>query len=253
MFAKKRINEIAEYLRIHHAAKVSELSEIFEVSEVTIRKDLSVLEDENLIEKSFGGAIWKEQSISSEIDNDIKMITQRDEKIQLAKEVISEINNGDTIFLDAGSTNNILVDYLNVFTELTIITNDLLIAIKLTENPNFRLIFVGGEISRVSKASVDYMTTKMLLNFNLDISILGCDSFSVKDGASTTSMDKATLKNTAMSIASKSILLTTSDKYYRRGLVKFAQLNEFDKIYTNNTFDDVRKFKDLEDISFIFC
>jgi len=253
MFAKKRINEIAEYLKVQHSATVAELSEKFGVSEVTIRKDLLVLENDNLIEKSFGGAIWIEQSISNEIDNEVKMITRREEKIKISKKVILEINNGDTVFLDAGSTNNILVDHLRSFSELTVITNDLLIAVKLTSIPGFKIIFAGGEISNVSKASVDYMTTKTLLNFNLDISILGCDSFSIKDGTSTTSIDKAILKSTAISIATKSILLTTSDKYYRRGLVRFAKLNEFDKIYTDDSFNNIQQFRELENVAFEFC
>lgn len=252
MFAKKRLNKISEYLKTKQSATVSELSDEFDVSEVTIRKDLSLLESESLIERSFGGAIWIGQSISHEIANEVKMVSHKKEKRAIAEKVISEINEGDTLFLDAGTTNNILIDYIKDFSNLTILTNDLLIALKLTDIPDFRIVFIGGEISNVSKATIDYMATKMLLNFNVDLAILGCDSFSIESGACTTSVDKATLKSTAISIASKSILSATSDKYYRRGLVKFAELNEFDKIYTDDSFNDSQSFKELDDVAIDF-
>lgn len=248
MFAKKRINEIADYLKVNQSATVVELSKEFKVSEVTIRKDLSVLENEKLIERSFGGAIWISHSISNEISNEVKLVSKEKEKRQIAEKIVLNINEGDTIFLDAGSTNNILVDFLDEISNLTILTNDLLIALKLTKISNFRIIFIGGEVSNVSKATVDYMATKILLNFNIDLSILGCDSFSIESGACTTSVDKATLKSTAISISNKAILSTTSDKYYRRGLVKFANLNEFDQIYTDDSFSDVQSFKELDDV-----
>lgn len=248
MFAKKRINEIAGYLKTNYSATVAQLANQFNVSEVTIRKDLSILEDEKLIERSFGGAIWLDHLIANEIPSEVKMVSREHEKRSIAEKIVKEIEDGNTIYLDAGSTNNILVDFLDRFSNLTILTNDLLTAIKIAEYTTIRIIFIGGEVSNVSKATVDYTATKMLSNYNVDLSIMGCDSFSVQTGACTTSVNKATLKSTAMSISKKVILSTTSDKYFKRSLVKFAQLNEFDKIYTDNAFIDTKAFKEHDDI-----
>lgn len=253
MFAQNRINQIAEYLKKNQSATVSELSKKFSVSEVTVRKDLSVLEADNLIERSFGGAIWIGHSISNEISNEVKMVSRKEDKARIAKKIISEINEGDTIFLDAGSTNNILVGFLNEFSNLTILTNDLLIALKLSGFSKFRIIFIGGEVSNISKATVDYMATQNLSMFNVDISILGCDSFSINNGACTTSVDKSALKSMALSISSKSMLSTTSDKYSRKGLVTFAELSDFDKIYTDKSISNMQDFKELEDVAIEFC
>lgn len=253
MFAQKRINQISEYLKVRQSATVSELSKKFNVSEVTVRKDLSILEADNVIERSFGGAIWIGQSISSEISNEVKMVSRKEEKVRIAKRIILDISEGDTLFLDAGTTNNVLVNFLKKFSNLTILTNDLLIALKLSDLSNFRIIFIGGEVSNISKATVDYMATQNLSNFNVDLSILGCDSFSINSGACTTSVNKAALKSMAVSISSKSILSTTSDKYSRKGLVKFAGLSEFDKIYTDDSISDGQRFKELEDVTIEFC
>jgi DeoR/GlpR family transcriptional regulator of sugar metabolism len=253
MFAQNRINQIAEHLKKYQSATVSELSEKFSVSEVTVRKDLSVLEADNLIERSFGGAIWIGHSISNEISNEVKMVSRKEDKARIAKKIITEINEGDTIFLDAGSTNNILVSFLKEFSYLTVLTNDLLIAIKLSGFSNFKIILIGGEVSNISKATVDYMATQNLSMFNVDTSIIGCDSFSINNGACTTSVDKAALKSMALSIASKKLLSTTSDKHTRKGLVTFADLSEFDKIYTDNSISNIQDFKELDDVKIEIC
>lgn len=252
MFAKKRINQIAEYLKVHQSATVVELSKKFDVSGVTIRNDLSILESDHLIERSFGGAIWIGQSISNEISNEVKMVSRKEEKARIARRIILDISEEDTVFLDAGSTNNILTDFLKSFSNLTILTNDLLIALKLSELSKFRIIFIGGEVSNISKATIDYMATQTLSNFNIDLAILGCDSFSEK-GACTTSVDKAALKSMAISISNKSILSATGDKYSKRGLVRFSSLSDFDVIYTDNSISGVQIFKELEDVKIEFC
>lgn len=253
MFAQKRINQIIDYLKINKSETVSELANIFKVSEVTIRKDLSILEKDHLVEKSFGGAIWIGNAISGEISSEIKMNSHKEEKEKIAKKVVTEIKEGDTLYIDAGSTNNTLSDHLLSFSSLTVLTNDLLIAIKLTNNPDFRVILLGGEISNISKSIADHLASKILQNFNVDLSVIGCDSISLSGGAYTSSMNRASLKNTAMSIASKKILLATSDKINRKGLVKFTDLNEFDKIYTDDLIDEINQLNDLEDINIEVC
>lgn len=252
MLAKKRIDQITNYLKEHQSATVTELAEAFNVTEVTIRKDLAVLESNQLIERVFGGALWIEQSISNEISYDIKKVSRVAEKTRIAKEIIKEINNGDSIFLDSGSTNNILAGYLKEFSNLTILTNDLLIALKLSDLAKFRIIFIGGEVSNLSKATADNSTVQNLSMFNVDLSILGCDSFST-DGACTTSVNKAAVKSKAISISNKCILSTNGDKYSRKGLVRFAELQEFDKVYTDNSIQDVVELNEMEDVTIKFC
>lgn len=251
MFAKERINEIIDFLKRKHSATVTELAEKFEVSEVTIRKDLSNLEQSNLVERSFGGAIWIGHSISSEISNEVKMESKNKEKKDISLKAVEYVSEGDSIFLDAGSTNFTLLQPLTRFSNLTVLTNDIYIANKLSDYQNYRVIFTGGEISNVSKASTDSIASKVLSNFNVDVSFLGCDSFSMDSGVCTTSPDKAYLKQTAMRIANKNILLATSDKYYRRGLVKFSDMDKFDVIVTDSEYnhEDIHfltnKFKEI--------
>ncbi len=246
MFSKKRRVEIANYLREKKSATVSELAVKFDVSEVTIRKDLNILEEEHLIDRPFGGAIWIGNSINAEINSDIKLTTHIDQKNKIGKQVVAEVNNGNTLFLDAGSTTNILVEYLTDFKELTIVTTDLMIALKLLQQTDFKVIMNGGEISRTTKSVKDYTAVKMLERYNVDIAFIGCDSFSENDGVCTTSSEKAAIKSTAMSIANQSLLLSTSDKFYKRGFFKFAELEDFDKLYVSKPFNDRAEFNGLE-------
>lgn len=252
MFTKKRINMVMNYLRERKAATVSELAKEFDVSEVTIRKDLNILEEDKMIERSFGGAIWIGHSLNDEISTDIKLTTLIDEKIRIGEKAKIEVNDGETLFLDAGSTNNIFVDHLVSFRQLTIITSDLMIALKLLKETDFKVILIGGEVSKISKSVKDYSAVEMLERYNVDTAFIGCDSFSEIRGACTTSSEKAKIKSTAMSIANKVILLSTSDKYYKSSLMKFAKLDEFHKLYLSNPFKNVDKLKDLN-LEIILC
>lgn len=245
MFTKKREHLVADYLRRKKSATVSELAKQFDVSEVTIRKDLNQLEKENLIERSFGGAIWIGHSLNEEVSSEIKLTTQIEEKIRISEKAKEIINDGETLFLDAGSTNNILVDSLSIFNNLTILTTDMMIALKLLNETNFKVILIGGEMSKISKSAKDYTAVEMLKRYNVDKAFIGCDSFSEKSGAFTTSTEKAIIKATAMSVANQVILLSTSDKFYKRSLVRFAQLEDFDQLYLSEPFKDVHKLSEL--------
>lgn len=245
MFTKKRENMVADYLRRNKSATVSELAKQFDVSEVTIRKDLNQLESDNLIERSFGGAIWIGHSLNEEVRSEIKLTTQIDEKIRISEKAKDSVNDGETLFLDAGSTISIFVDSLNIFNHLTILTPDMMIALKLLNETNFKVILIGGEMSKISKSAKDYTAVEMLKKYSVDKAFIGCDSFSVKSGTYTTSTEKAVIKSTAMSIANQVILLSTSDKFYKRSLVKFANLEDFDQLYLSEPFKDIKKLSEL--------
>jgi DeoR family glycerol-3-phosphate regulon repressor len=165
---------------------------------------------------------------------------------------VEEVKSGETLFLDAGSTNNIFIDYLMDFNELTILTPDLMSALKLLQQTSFKVIVVGGEVSRATKSVKDYTAVEMLKRYNVDSAFIGCDSFSPETGACTTSSEKAVIKRAAMSIANKVVLLSASDKFYKRSLLQFADLEDFHKLYLSEPFEDVDRLEELN-IDIILC
>ncbi|KAA9301247.1 DeoR/GlpR transcriptional regulator [Aerococcus sanguinicola] len=239
MLAQERLDRMADYLKLGQSATVKELAQEFGVSEVTIRKDLNELESKGLIEKVFGGAIWlgPEQLIRSEIKPDVKADTRQEDKARLVEAVLENISLGDSLFLDNGTTNRLLVAKCRQYYEvLTIITCDLNIALEATQAPNYRVILLAGELSNLSQTSRDFAEVDRLRAYRVDTAIMGCDSFS-KEGVYTTSNEKAALKSSALGIANHRILLATGEKSRRRSLLRYAEMASFDHLYTSQDAD----------------
>ena len=136
--------KILEYIREDGHAKVQDLSRLFEVTDVTIRQDLEVLETMGYIQREHGGAFLKDVG-SFARTGIIQNQSNLDEKSEIAQKAVSLINDGDCIILDSGSTTTEIARRLREKKDLTVITNALNIAMILGEFHNINLIVTGGE------------------------------------------------------------------------------------------------------------
>ncbi|WP_243343942.1 DeoR/GlpR family DNA-binding transcription regulator [Anaerococcus sp. AGMB09787] len=251
MFAIERQEKILRIVKKKKSISVDELSDIFKVSNVTIRKDLKELEDKGFILRTFGGAVIKEV-ITSEIPYNNRKTDYIEIKKELASTVCKYITDNISIYLDAGTTTFQVCEYLLGFHGLVIITNDILIASYLFNNDleknNNQLIMLGGGVSNKSGSCCDSVTLSTIDKFRTNISIVGCDAIDIKTlDIFTSSADKATLKSKAAKIGNKSILLTGSDKCEKLGLYKFGNCDDFDFVITdNNNNNFIKKLKEKE-------
>ncbi len=140
----QRRKDILNLIQEDGHAKVQKLARIFNVSEVTIRQDLEVLEQMGYIQREHGGAFLKDVG---DFAKNFKLFNQghMEEKQELAKKAVKLINEGDCIILDSGSTTTELAKLLVNYHNLTVATNALNIALLLGENPGINLIVSGGE------------------------------------------------------------------------------------------------------------
>src|SRR5665648_688899 len=160
MFILKKIEK-------EEQVNVSELSQRFLVSEVTIRKDLRHLEKKNFLIRSRGGAM--KQSL---INTDLSIYDRRKQNIKL-KEAIGKaaavlIRDGETILLDTGTTIMELAKQLPKKIDITVITNSVDITFRLAEYPNIRVIMPGGILRRNSLALVGEQAAESLRNYYCD-------------------------------------------------------------------------------------
>ena len=144
MLPNQRREKIFEMLTEGGSAKVSELSRIFKVTEVTIRQDLEKLEAEGLIVKEHGGAFLK--NVAEQVRN-IALVHQEnlDKKERIAQKCLEFIESGDTSILDSGSTTTEIAKKLKGLKNLPVITNALNIAHILGTEPSIEVIMTGGE------------------------------------------------------------------------------------------------------------
>lgn len=250
MFALERREKIYDYILKNGNVTVLELSKKLNVSEVTIRKDLSFLESQGFIDRTFGGAIVKSQIIRERNYNE-KEKHKIDEKNLVGKKAAEFVKPNSTIILDAGTTIMEMAKNITNIQDLKVITNDLKVALYLSNFSNIEVTVIGGKLSIKSKECLGVETCKMLEKYNASACFLGCDAFDITGGFMTTNIEKMYLKQMFMEISGKSFLLTTSDKYEQKSLVKVSDFNKLTGIIVDK--QSKKLIKDFEKFNIDNC
>lgn len=166
--------EIEQKVKRLGRVSVSELAEEYGVSTMTIRRDLARLEQEGLVTVEYGGAILKQHSLV-EADMTQKQTEFLDEKRRIARAACDFVRDGDSVFVDAGTTACEVARLLNQRKGLQIMTNSLLAANVLAANGENRLTMCPGEYRAMSMAFMGQMTDEFLESFRFDVLFLGVE------------------------------------------------------------------------------
>ena len=236
MFAEERQREISVILHENGSVKVNELSEHFNVSEATIRRDLQEMESKKLLKKTHGGAV-KIDVTNFEPSFMDKKDERSEEKHCIAKYAAGMIKNGDTIILDSGTTTLELCK--NIIAEnITVITNSIDIAAELTSRSDVKLILTGGMLRPTTRAMVGYVCEKMLKNFRVDKVFLGANGVSLTSGVTTPDITEAQAKKAMISSSNKVILVADSSKLEN---ICFSVICPITEVSTIITSGDISK------------
>ena len=225
--------KILEILDIQGQIKIKELSEIFNVSEVTIRNDLTKLEEKDLLIRTRGGGI-KTQWVS--IDYHLKEKAKRHliEKQAIGKKTIELIKDNDTIILDSGTTTLEVAKNLSIFKNITVITNALNIISQLIHYPNIKVIVLGGNLRNSSLSMIGPIADVNLKNYYCDKFIMGVDSINSQHGISTPTIEEAHLNRLMIDISKEVIVVTDSSKFLRRSFAFIAPITKINTIVTDS-------------------
>jgi DeoR family transcriptional regulator, fructose operon transcriptional repressor len=242
LFVEERKMKILEYIGERRKATVTELCDRFRVSSATIRNDLRDLEALGRLIRTHGGAIVKSKT-GLEPDMNQRRVQNQAAKRQIAEAALRLIEDGDTIILDTGTTTMELARLLVQRNDVTVVTNDLNIALALEEVESVRLVFMGGAVRKHFHCTVASggISSTVLSELTVDKAFMGVNSFSCEKGASTPDIPHADTKKLMMSIAAKVILLFDATKMGRSSFVLFAPLDRVDTIVTDSIRDDDRK------------
>jgi len=250
MFTLERREKIYDYILMNGNVTVQELSKKLDVSEVTIRKDLSFLEKQGLIDRTFGGAIVKSPIIQEQnyIEKE-KYMTN--EKHLVGKKAAEFVKPNSTIVLDAGTTIMEMAKNIVNVEGLKVITSDLKIGLFLSNFSNIDVTLIGGKVSMKSKECIGVETCKVVEKYNADACFLGCDAFDTNGNFMTTSIEKTYLKNTYMSISEKSFMLATSDKYGKKSMMKVSNFKNLTGIIIDS--QSSKLIKDFDKLNIDNC
>ncbi|WP_082235325.1 DeoR/GlpR family DNA-binding transcription regulator [Halobacillus massiliensis] len=228
MFMEERKAQILEYLRHLSRASVHDLSQQFNVSESTIRRDLKELEETDNIKRTHGGAILL-QPVSFEASIGDRQKGYIAEKQAIARKAVEFINPGDAILLDSGTTTYELVKELKSFTNLSIVTNSIIIMQELADLPGLEVMLLGGILRRETSALVGPFAEQSLNMIRIDKSFIGTNGIDVKEGIITTpNLTEARIKRMMITNSRQTILLTDHSKIGKLNFAKVADLSEID-------------------------
>jgi DeoR family fructose operon transcriptional repressor len=234
MLAHERRTQILKKLNENRYVQVSDLAEEFDVTTVTIRRDLDEMEEEDLLIRKRGGAIRVNPGVSMEMPYNIKQHEMVDEKERIAQQALKFIEDGDTIILDSGSTTYSLALLLNSRTRLKVVTNDLKIAIKLSENPQIQLICTGG-VARTSVYSLEgSIAESFIRDIKVDKTFLSTDAVHPNGVISNVNMEEVAIKRAMIESADQNFLLADSSKFNKSGFFKVCDLGEVDVLITDD-------------------
>ena len=240
MFLDERLEKILEILKNEKKVKVADLAVKFNVSEVIIRKNLKRLEQEGKLKRTHGGAILlKELAHSSTLEI-------------IARKIIENIQNGETIFFDITSINYIAAEYLaNSQKEITLITNMPSITTHFNKNSKIIIIMIGGEYNKEIGGNVGIEAINYIKKYNVDKAFVGSAGIDLEAGkVMNFEANDGNTKKEIMNISKKIFLATEYRKLGILGNYKFSNLSDFDTfICEKDKKDFLESYKKIFDIS----
>lgn len=239
VFAQERQEEILHLLRRDGKVVVKELSCYFKVTEDCIRKDLTALESQKLLQKTYGGAIpLRIKAYNAAIAE--RLHSNQEAKALIAEKAFEEIQEQDTIFLDISTTNMLLAEKLSRSDKrVTVITNMIDIVMVLNRPDNqISVICTGGELSKFANGFIGAMTISSILNYKPHKAFIGSCGVDITDKSVTTvDLDDANTKKAIIKNSKKIYLIMENNKFYHDAPYKFSNLQYIDAIITNNLPD----------------
>lgn len=237
---------ILELLNKHGQVDVGTLSRELGVSEVTIRNDLTKLEQKNLLIKARGGAL-KVDRVANDISIQDKNKQHLEEKQRIGKAATGLIEAGDTIILDSGTTTMEIARNLSKDIPLTVITNALNIAEQLAEHQNMNVMVPGGVLRKNSLSLVGSTAEVGFRNFFCDKLFLAVDGFDMAHGLSTPNVEEAYLNRIMIEISKQVIVVADASKFHKRSFAFIAPLSGVDILITDSRIqpEDQIKFENM--------
>lgn len=216
---------------------VVSLCKELKVSSVTIRKDLKLLEDKQLLFRTHGGATQNNPYMTDRPVNE-KEKMQSAEKMRIGAKAAELIESNDAIVIASGTTVQALAKNMQNKEGFTVITSSLNVALELINNPAIEVMQLGGQVRRSSSSVMGIYAETILKDFFCTKFFLGVDGIDLEYGLTTTSSMEAHLNKKMMNASQKTIVLADSTKFGKRGFGKICGLDEIDHIITDSNVSD---------------
>lgn len=228
MIPLERQRSILRQLEQQPSVSIADLVQELDVSHMTVRRDIRRLEELGKV-ISVPGGVSRPERLALDLSHEVKEGLQPAAKQAIARKAAGQVQPGNVVFLDAGTTTLAIARELAEVPQLVIVTNDLAIALAVCESGNSQLYFVGGSVDKSNQSSQGSTAAAQIAQFNVDVAFVSTSSFDLR-GISVPSDAKQAVKKAIRAGAVRTILASDSSKYGRVASLQALKLTDFDAI-----------------------
>lgn len=240
LLTEERHQLIMELLHTKGTVRIQELVEKLDASESTVRRDLSFLEKRNKLKRVHGGAALLKRK-REELSMTEKSLRNLPEKRKIGAYAASLVEEGDCIFLDAGTTTYQMIDHLSA-KDITVVTTGITHLEPLL-NKGIATYIIGGFVRGVTKAVIGQTAIQALSKFRFDKTFLGVNGVHYEYGFTTPNPEEAAVKSAALKLAQSVYVLADDSKFHEVTFSEIAPLKEAEIITTLTDQEVLEKFQ----------
>ena len=231
-----RVSAILERLAVDGSVNVGDLARSFGVSAATLRRDLQMLEDQKLLQRTHGGALA--QDVAYELPVRYRSGQQRSQKQQIARTAVSRVPYEPVVVgLTGGTTTSEVARLLAERSGLTVVTNALNIAAELAMRPRVKLVVTGGVARPESYELVGPLAEQTLLGLNMEVAVVGVDGIDAEGGLTTHDEVEGHTNATMIRRAKRVIVVADGSKVGRVHLAGICPVAAIAELVTDSTAD----------------
>jgi DeoR family transcriptional regulator, fructose operon transcriptional repressor len=215
---------------------VADLAQRYGVTTETIRRDLSDMQDRQLLRRVHGGAIPIER-MNHEPMVEARDIVNAEEKLRIATMAVEEVPERGSVIIDSGSTGQRLAEVFPVDRDIHVVTNSLITALTLSRRGLRELTVLGGSVRPKRHAMVDDTTRAELQHMAIDVLFMSCDGLSFLHGLTTPYREERTIKRAMIARAGRVVAMVDQSKFGNMQMFSFASFDEIDVLVTDTRVD----------------
>lgn len=232
---KERAEIILRELEKHGSVRVADLSKVMGCSEVTIRSDITKLDQQRLLKKTYGGAVKCEELLEITLEPG-EMYLNRDKKIAIAERAYTYIENREAILIESSTTGYYLARCICEHPEkrVIVVTNSIVIAALLFKAKHVELFVVGGNVMGTLPSTLDNMAVQFLEQFHIDKAFVGVNGINLSTGLTAMGTPQMEMKKKIIEISRKTYVLADSSKFGKGKLFTVCPMSSIDMIITDS-------------------
>ena len=215
---------------------MEDLQKHFDTSMNTIRRDVALLIKKGSVEKVYGGVCARKAEQLTPFD--VRTIKRPEAKMLIGRRAAGLVEDGDTIFIDSGTTTLHVIPSLSDKQNITIITHNLHAIMAAVPYPNLTVIILPGQLLRKTSSFTGHEAIRLIKSYNIKTAFMAATGFSLTNGITNASPLEYELKIAAMERSSKSYLLLDSHKFGETAIMTYAQPHQFDGVITEAMPDE---------------